>query len=89
MIQKYEGGKVHPEGPPDKLWQLARYYRWTPDSLSRVLEHRELPRYLPEPPPLPALQGELRDKVTKAIEESPHLTDQEKRDLSSYLTGSK
>lgn len=79
MIQRYERGKVHAE-PPDKLWQLARFYRWTPDSIGRVLQG-ELPKYLPPP----EISEVARERIAKAIAEHPTLPEDEKRDLFKLL----
>jgi transcriptional regulator with XRE-family HTH domain len=79
MIQRYERGKVHTD-PPDKLWQLARFYRWTPDSISRVLAG-ELPKYLPPPD----ISEAARERIAKAIAEHPTLPEDEKRELSRLL----
>lgn len=45
-IEAYESGRVY-NRPPDKLWRLINYYRWTPDSLRKVLEGG-LPTHLPK-----------------------------------------
>jgi len=84
MIQLYEGGKVHRE-PPDKMWQLARFYRWTPDSIPRVLAG-ELPSYLPdEPKPLAKLTRANRERIALVIAEDPVLGEDEKRGLLRLL----
>lgn len=76
-IQEYENGKPF-RRPPQKLWDLLRYYRWTPDSLRRVLDGG-LPTYLPDP--VPALGPRAYAEVVQAIQESKDLTARRKRIL--------
>lgn len=83
QIQVYELGKVHRD-PPDKLWQLAKFYRWTPDSIPRVLAGG-LPTYLPDPKPIPLLAPETRERIAVAVMGDPFLDRESKRDLLRLL----
>jgi transcriptional regulator with XRE-family HTH domain len=83
MIQRYEDGKVHTR-PPDKLWALIAFYRWTPDSLESVL-NGGLPEYMPAPPPIPPGDPIRRGKLAEAIREHAGFTPEERRDLMRWL----
>lgn len=37
QIKRYEAGLVTPPEIPDKMWMLATFYGWTPDSIGKVL----------------------------------------------------
>lgn len=78
-IQEYEDGKPF-QRPPGKLWDLLRYYRWTPDSWRDVLAGG-LPTYLPELPPTPLLTPAEHDEIVKAIESHPMLPGRRRRKL--------
>lgn len=78
-IEDYENGRVY-RRPPDKMWRLANFYRWTPDSLHKVLRG-ENPTYLAgaghkssPPPPHDGIEEWIRD----LIRNQQNLTTQEK-----------
>lgn len=60
-IEAYETGRTY-RRPPDKMWRLVNYYRWTPDSLRNVLAGG-YPTVLPPLPPMPPLGKHYRTAV--------------------------
>lgn len=81
VIKRYERGEVTSSDPPDKLWQLANFYRWTPDSISRVLKGPpELPTLMP-----PALPPHVQRLLIGEIEADEKLSDEEKCRFVAWL----
>lgn len=78
-IQEYESGRAF-RRPPQKLWDLLRYYRWTPDSLTAVLAGG-LPDHMPAVPPIPALGPILYAEMVDVIANHPTLPRRRKTKL--------
>lgn len=83
-IQEYEDGKAFRK-PPQKLWDLLRFYRWTPDSLGRVLAGG-LPEYIPETPPTTITPAEYAQLV-EMVNSHPTLPRNSKRRLLKAARG--
>lgn len=82
MIKRYEAGDVNASAPPDKLWQLVNYYRWSPDSIDRVLGG---PPATPTimPPPMPAA---VRDRLLATLRDDATLDEEQRAMISTWLT---
>jgi len=83
QIQRYEEGRVH-SVIPDKLYKLAKYYRWAPGSVRKVLAGGE-PEYLPDLPSAPPLTPAMRADVQRMAEQHPTWTEQQKLDFVRWL----
>lgn len=85
-IESYESGRKRYARPPDKMWRLVGFYRWTPDSLRRVLLGG-LPDRLPADPAPPFVSPALYAELLAAISSHDGLSRNEKRRLLAGLHG--
>lgn len=83
-IKRYERGEVNGHEIPDKLQRLANYYRWSPDSLDRILDEGPPARPQYVPPPIPQAAVE---RLADAVKTAPELSDAEKEAVLGWITG--
>lgn len=83
-IKRYERGLINGEEVPDKLQRLANFYRWSPDSLDRILDEGPPARPQYVPPPLPPAAAEW---FADAVKTNPSMTDAQKEELLGWITG--
>jgi transcriptional regulator with XRE-family HTH domain len=82
MILDYENGKVH-ERPPGGLVQLAKFYGWTFDSVTKVLDNTAMPAYRPDAEHQPS--SELRELLAAVDLAADRLSERELRLLAERI----
>lgn len=84
QILAYESGKVY-RRPPDKMWQLVNFYRWSPGSLRAVMAGG-MPTYVDDGKHLPDLGSTATRELLRAIERDDVMNEEEKEHLRRRLT---
>ncbi len=88
QIKRYEAGVVTPPEIPDKMWMLAAYYGWTPDSVEKVLaggEPMQIAGTSFAPPIIGPPDPEILDKLITLVGQADGFTGVEKRIVLRWL----